>query len=94
MASGGQDVFYRGQKEKVSRVKKIKHPLQTLSFLPVIHGKGNKAESGCAVVADRSRDGKESHADTGPDQRMPLPKYIKQEYRDNREEGVVRAQQK
>ena len=78
----------------MSRVEKIKHPLQSLSFFPVIHSKWNKAESSCTVVPNRSRDGKKSHSSTGPNQRMSLPENIKQEHRKNRKESVVRSQQK
>ena len=78
----------------MSRVEKIKQPFQSLSFFPVIHSKGNKAKSSCNVVPNRSRDGKKCHSSTSPNQRMPLPEYIKQKYRNNRKEGVVGAQQK
>ena len=78
----------------MSRVEKIKHPLQSLSFFPVIHSKWYKAKSSCTVVPNRSRDGKKCHSNTSPNQRMPFPEYIKQEYRNNRKEGVVSTQQK
>ena len=78
----------------MSRVEKIKQPFQSLSFFPVIHSKGNKAKSSCAVVPNRSRDGKKCHSSTSPNQRMPLPEYIKQKYRNNRKKSVVSTQQK
>ena len=78
----------------MSGVEDIKHPLQSLSFLPIIHGKGNKTETSCTVVPDRSREGKKCHSNTGTNQRMPLPEYIKQEYSNHRKEGVVRRNYK
>ena len=94
MLSAKQKMFYYSQKEKMPGVEEVKQPFQSLSFLPVIHGKGNKAESGCTVVPNRSREGKKRYSGSGTNQRMLLPEYIKQEYRNHRKGGVVRPQQK
>ena len=75
------------------RVKDIKQPLQSLPFLPVIQGKGDKAESCGTIVPHRPCEGQKGYAHTGPNQRMLLTEYIEQEHSDDRKDRVIRTKQ-
>ncbi len=74
-------------------IKGVKQPLQPLPLLPVIQGKGDKAEACRGIIAHRSRERQKSHAHPAPEQRMLLPEHVKQERGDDREDGIIRTQQ-
>ena len=86
-------MFDCGQQEKVPRIKSIKKPLQSLPFLPVIHGKRDKAESCRAIVSHCSREREKGYTHTGSDQRVLLAEDIKQKHSNVRKVRVIRTQQ-